>query len=190
MAINILVPPLPKTPIAKKAEALFDAHFGSGGQSMKNHCLRIYSFTCHLLERQNIKVDRGLLYFISLLHDHSYVRRSGLARTNVEKSLAFILREAEEFGLDEKAKDTIRFCVFYKYHLFAINRHSPEADAFRKAIVIESTSGLFNYGLPALQLLGIFRHYARHNINRILWGLWTAIIAQLFVAPFSRAPKK
>lgn len=182
MAKNLLVPSLPKSALADKADLLFRTIRGYEHESERTHHLRIYGFACHLLDRERVKYDRSLLYYIALLHEHSLARRHGKGRGVFAKSVDVLQRHAAGFGLDARRRKIIREIVWHKYRLVPPRKMTPEAVAFRKAIIIEISRGVINFNLPTMQVLGVFKHYARWAFDRKLVSWWMEMLRQ---APFS-----
>lgn len=182
MATNVLIPSLPRTALAEKADLVFRNLRGFRDEGERNHHLRIFAFACHLLTQEGKPFDRALLYYIAMLHENSLARRHGKGRGVFEKSLELLTREASGFGLDEERRRILRECVYHKYRLFPPANLTPEARAFRHAILIEISRGIFHFGLPAMKVLAVFHHYARWSFDRKLVSWWMEVLRQ---APFS-----
>lgn len=182
MATNVLIPSLPRTALAEKADLVFKNLRGFQDEGERNHHLRIYAFACHLLSQGGQPFDRALLYYIAMLHENSLARRHGKGRGVFARSLELLTREASGFGLDESRRRILKECVYFKYRLIPPAKMTPEAAAFRRAIIIEISRGIFAFGLPAMQVLAVFRHHARWAFDRKLVSWWMELLAQ---APFS-----
>ncbi|MBN8216507.1 MAG: hypothetical protein J0L75_07670 [Spirochaetes bacterium] len=182
MAKNLLVPSLPKSALADKADLLFRTIRGYRHEEERNHHLRIYAFACHLLDRERVKYDRAFLYYIALLHEHSVARRHGKGRGVFAKSIDVLQKNAAGFGLDARRRRVLREIVWNKYRIVPPKRLTPEAVAFRRAIIIEISRGVVNFDLPTMQVLAVFKHFAWWAFDRKLVSWWMEMLRQ---APFS-----
>ena len=186
MARNLLIPPVPRGPLAEAAENRFLA-VRPGNRAAQLLSLRIYSFAVHLAERDpTLRVPDEVWFAGAHLYLPGLKRQAGQPRNRVERMLQFAAPVLEMASPEHQKilKDWIRF----QLRVRPVHKIAPAAEILRRALVLESTLGVIRYGLPPLLVLGVFKQYAPHRFDRWLVGSWTSILRHIPFA-FLRGPK-
>jgi hypothetical protein len=179
MADNLLVPSLPKTSLVQEIDKLFASLGYAEHLSLKNHNLRIFSFCRHLMLKKKIDFDTSLLYALCVFHHPMVVRRHGAGKNYQAKSLELLKRACTSYAVSKEQLEHLTRALQLWRKIGSVEKISPLAEIFREAILIENSRGIFNFGLAPLQVLGVFRHYAVFDIDKVLVGGWMRILRLL-----------
>lgn len=159
--------PLPTSPLASHAEAVFEATSPYDGDGFRNHCRRLFLFTELLLAREGTPFPRDLAYAIAMCHDLGIVSRDDTGRTYLERSRSLFAREMADYRVDAPP-ELVGECMIYNHRVLPVPGLSPQADAFRRAVQIEHGRGLIRFGLSREQVAAVFAAYPRDNFDRVL----------------------
>ncbi|MBV6644411.1 MAG: hypothetical protein KI790_03125 [Cyclobacteriaceae bacterium] len=134
---------------------------GSDFQAYRNHACRVYSYACILLlMRENQK-----LALVAAFHDLDIWYSSTMDYLSGSSKLA------KHYASDRKLpflEDEIDFMISSHHSLKRI-KGNIEAEAFRKADLIDLTAGLLTFNLPRSMINYIERKYPRHKFSRMMF---------------------
>ena len=133
---------------------------GSDYHAYLNHVKRVYEYACMLrLER-----DSDLFMVAAIFHDLDIWRNSTMN----------YLPGSIELALDHIAQNNLPIdkatlsLVIKNHHKIRKIKNSPEAEAFRKADLIDLTSGWIKFNIPKSIIIDTERRYPRLGITKVV----------------------
>ena len=155
------------TPIRARADEIFERVSPYPGFGFRNHCRRLWHFTCMLMEREGIEFDQDVAYLVAMLHDLGIVSEQDEGHCWPQRSRALFERETRdlELGVDQ---ELLTECLVYNHRVLKVPNLKPAAECFRKAVWIEHARGFRSYGLDQSKVRSIYQEYPRGNFDRVL----------------------
>lgn len=156
-----------RTHLVSLADSIFDRFSPYEGDAFRNHCLRMQRFTIMLMRSRGPSLAPDLVYLIAMVHDLGLVVEGGGANY-LQRSRALFHRETAGVDLGNADPAIIDECLLYNHRLLPVPGMSPEAECFRRAVIIEHARGLVTCGLDRAAVHEVFDELPRHDLDRIL----------------------
>lgn len=136
----------------------YKEQLGSDYQGYLNHIKRVYEYSCLLrLEREN-----ELLMIASVFHDLDLWVSNTMDYLDGSVSLALGHVKKNDLGLDANLLEQ----VVTQHHKLTKIKNCPEAEAFRKADLIDLTSGWIRFNIPKSIIVDTERRYPRLGFTK------------------------
>lgn len=138
------------------------------GNGFRHHCRRLFTFASKLMEHRGLSMNEDVAYAIAMWHDLGLVSEQDEGHNYLERSRALFLREIHGFDLAGVDRGVVDQCLLYNHRLFPVPNLCPQAECFRRAVLIEHSRGILRFGLDRTQVRDTFTAYPRDNFDRVL----------------------
>lgn len=136
----------------------YKEQLGDDYQSYLNHVKRVYSYACMLrLERES-----DLLLVAAVFHDLDLWVSETMDYLNGSVSLSHAHVDKNNLALDKQLLSD----VISLHHKLTKIKRKPEAEAFRKADLIDLTSGCIHFNIPRSIIVDTERRHPRLGFTK------------------------
>jgi hypothetical protein len=163
-AAKISAPPS----LREHADAVFERVSPYDGIGFRNHCRRLHRFATMLMRAQGLSLHDDVAYAMAMWHDLGLVSEQDQGVTYLRRSWSLFQRESEGFDLHGADPHVLEECMVYNHRVLPVPGLSPEAECFRRAVIVEHTHGLKRWGLPRDAVREVFAELPRGNFDRVL----------------------
>jgi hypothetical protein len=150
------------------ADAVFERVSPYAGGGFRHHCRRLHRFACALLDAEGLELDRDVAYMIAMWHDLGLVTEQDEGHDYLQRSRALFHREANGLELPGTDPEVLDQCLLYNHRLQSVPNLGPEAECFRKAVMIEHSRGLLSFGVDRSTIKIAFEEFPWDNFERVL----------------------
>lgn len=151
-----------------KADAVFERVSPYEGFGFRHHCQRLWRFTTMLLEQRGLTLDPDVAYMVAMWHDLGLVSERDQGANYLRRSLSLFQRESKDVDLQGSDPAVLQQCLLYNHRLLPVPNLAPEAECFRRAVIIEHSRGLKRWGLDRGAVKQVFDELPRGNFDRVL----------------------
>jgi hypothetical protein len=150
------------------ADEVFERTSPYEGSGFRNHCRRLHRFATMLMQAKGLRFDVDLAYLVAMVHDLGIVSEQDTGENYLQRSRALFHRETTGVELGGADTTIVDECLVYNHRLLAVPNLSPEAECFRRAVIIEHSHGLKRWGLERKAVKQVFEALPRDNFDRVL----------------------
>lgn len=154
--------------LREHADAVFERVSPYDGAGFYNHCRRLHRFATMLMRQRGLSLDDDVAYTVAMWHDLGLVSEQDEGENYLRRSWSLFQRESEGFDLHGADARVLEECMVYNHRLLPVPGVSPEAECFRRAVIVEHSHGLKSWGLPRDAVREVFADHPRGNFDRVL----------------------
>jgi hypothetical protein len=158
----------PLAHLATLADEVFERTSPYEGFGFRNHCRRLHRFTTMLMQAKGLSFDIDLAYLVAMVHDLGLVSEQDTGENYLQRSRALFHRETAGLELGGTDPSLVDQCLLFNHRLLPVPNLSPEAECFRRAVIIEHSRGLKRWGLERGPVKQVFEDLPRGNFDRVL----------------------
>ena len=158
----------PELDLRAKADEVFARVSPYQGFGFEHHCRRLHRFACALLDQHGLELDHDVAYLVAMWHDLGLVTEQDEGANYIQRSLALFHRETADLDLPTTDPDVVDECLLYNHRVLPVPNLSPQAECFRKAVMVEHTRGVLTFGIDKGEIKSAFEEFPRGNFDRVL----------------------